>query len=110
MTMITTNLNAALLRHQTTPWDGRRETTDVKIRIDMPLPMPRWVMSSPSHMTSAVPAVHVRTIMHGLAGREVRDEPVPCGSWKPDWPSSPPLPLFSTNTNAGRLHRARARR
>ena len=44
------------------PWYGRRETTDVKIRIDMPLPMPRWVMSSLSHMTSAEPVVHVMTI------------------------------------------------
>ena len=51
----------------TRPWNGRRDTTDVKIRIDMPLPMPRWVISSPSHMTSAVPAVHVRMISAGLA-------------------------------------------
>ena len=28
----------------------------------MPLPMPRWVMSSPSHITMAVPAVQVRTM------------------------------------------------
>ena len=28
----------------------------------MPLPIPRWVISSPSHITSAVPAVHVMTI------------------------------------------------
>ncbi|MGX1505442.1 UNVERIFIED_CONTAM: hypothetical protein RKD43_004067 [Streptomyces graminofaciens] len=32
------------------------------MRIDMPLPMPRSVMSSPSHMTAAVPAVMVTTI------------------------------------------------
>ena len=32
----------------------------VKIRIDMPLPTPRCVISSPSHMTMAVPAVNVR--------------------------------------------------
>ena len=30
--------------------------------IDMPLPTPRWVISSPSHMISAVPAVIVSTI------------------------------------------------
>ena len=29
----------------------------------MPLPMPRSVMSSPSHMTAAVPAVIVMTIV-----------------------------------------------
>ena len=44
------------------PSAGSDEITLVKIRIDMPLPTPRWVMSSPSHMTMAVPAVIVRTI------------------------------------------------
>ena len=37
-------------------------TTWVKIRIDMPLPMPRSVISSPSHMITAVPAVIVMTM------------------------------------------------
>ena len=41
---------------------GRLEITDAKIRMDMPLPTPRWVMSSPSHMIMAVPAVSVSTI------------------------------------------------
>ena len=41
---------------------GMVDTTLVKIRIDMPWPMPRWVISSPSHMTTAVPAVMVSTI------------------------------------------------
>ena len=41
---------------------GSREITLAKIRIDMPLPMPRWVMSSPIHMIIAVPAVITRTI------------------------------------------------
>ena len=36
---------------------------EVKIRIDMPLPTPRSVMSSPSHMITAVPAVMVSTIV-----------------------------------------------
>ena len=36
---------------------------EVKIRIDMPLPIPRSVMSSPSHMMTAVPAVIVMTIV-----------------------------------------------
>ncbi len=35
--------------------------TWVKIMIDMPLPTPRSVMSSPSHMITAVPAVMVMT-------------------------------------------------
>ena len=33
-----------------------------KIMSEMPLPMPRWVMSSPIHMTNAVPTVSVNTI------------------------------------------------
>ena len=40
---------------------GRRLTTEAKISSDMPLPMPRWVISSPIHMSSAVPAVSVST-------------------------------------------------
>ena len=39
-----------------------RLTTLAKIRIDIPLPMPRWVISSPIHITMAVPAVMVRTM------------------------------------------------
>ena len=34
----------------------------MKIMIDMPLPMPRSVISSPSHMITAVPAVITMTI------------------------------------------------
>ena len=42
---------------------GNVEITEVKMRIDIPLPMPRSVMSSPSHMMTAVPAVIVMTMM-----------------------------------------------
>lgn len=41
---------------------GKVATTWVKIRMDMPLPTPRSVMSSPSHMITAVPAVMVTTM------------------------------------------------
>ena len=34
-----------------------------KMSSDMPLPMPRWVMSSPIHMISAVPAMSVMTMI-----------------------------------------------
>ena len=37
--------------------------TEVKISSDMPLPTPRSVISSPSHMMTAVPAVIVMTIV-----------------------------------------------
>ncbi|GAA3088651.1 hypothetical protein GCM10020254_36800 [Streptomyces goshikiensis] len=35
---------------------------EMNMRIDMPLPMPRSVTSSPSHMTTQVPAVIVMTM------------------------------------------------
>ena len=35
---------------------------EAKISSEMPFPMPRWVMFSPSHISSAVPAVSVVTI------------------------------------------------
>ena len=38
----------------------------VKIMIDMPLPTPRSVMSSPSHMITAVPAVMVMTMTRNV--------------------------------------------
>ena len=66
----------------------------------MPLPMPRWVISSPSHMTSAVPAVHVRMIRPALNAVKLWMSTVPAGSCVNDWPSRPPLPLFNTNTSA----------
>ena len=47
---------------------GKVATTWVKIRIDMPLPMPRSVISSPSHMITAVPAVMVMTMTRNVDG------------------------------------------
>ena len=44
------------------PCDGSVDTTEAKISSDMPLPMPRWVMASPIHISSAVPVVRVSTI------------------------------------------------
>ncbi len=42
--------------------DGMLDTILMKIMIDMPLPMPRAVMSSPSHMTMTAPATRLETI------------------------------------------------
>ena len=42
---------------------GITEMTVVKISSDMPLPTPRSVISSPSHMMTAVPAVMQITIV-----------------------------------------------
>ena len=41
---------------------GASARIDAKMMIEMPLPMPRFVISSPSHIRSAVPAVSVTTI------------------------------------------------
>ena len=50
------------LVHQAWTPLGRPATIEAKIISEMPLPMPRWVISSPSHMTTTQPAVSVRTI------------------------------------------------
>ena len=44
-------------------WAGKAAAICVKIMTDMPLPTPRSVMSSPSHMTMPVPAVMVSTMV-----------------------------------------------
>ena len=42
--------------------EGSRDTIDAKISSEMPLPMPRWVMSSPIHISITQPAVRHTTI------------------------------------------------
>ena len=49
------------LIHAVTP-DGMVERIDAKISSEMPLPMPRFVISSPIHISSVVPAVSVTMI------------------------------------------------
>ena len=71
ISMITENLNAPPCRRIALPSPGNDAMTLVKIRIDMPLPTPRWVMSSPSHMIMAVPAVSVSTISAMFGGVNV---------------------------------------
>ena len=44
------------------PWPGMCVAMPAKMSSDMPLPMPRSVMSSPNHMTSTAPAVMTTTI------------------------------------------------
>ena len=39
-------------------------TTEAKMTIDMPLPMPRWLISSPIHISTAVPATSVGMIRY----------------------------------------------
>ena len=52
---------------------GRRATIEAKIISEMPLPMPRWVISSPIHISSTQPAVSRCTIRKTCGGVEVRD-------------------------------------
>ena len=44
----------------------------MKIRRDMPLPMPRAVISSPSHMTAVVPAVSVMMMSSACSRSQIR--------------------------------------
>ena len=46
---------------------GTRDTMLTKMMSDMPLPMPRCVMSSPIHMMNAVPATSVNTTMKSVS-------------------------------------------
>ena len=50
-----------MFHHELIPC-GRPEAIDAKIISEMPLPIPRWVISSPNHMSSTQPAVSVMTI------------------------------------------------
>ena len=43
--------------------DGPRDTMPANRMIEMPLPIPFWVMCSPIHIISAVPAVKVIMIV-----------------------------------------------
>ena len=64
---------------------GRRAMMLAKMMRDMPLPMPRWVMSSPIHMMKAVPATKVTTMMMLVSqvGRPLLAKLMPnWGLWK----------------------------
>ena len=51
------------LFHQDCTPPGIRETIEAKIISEMPLPMPRWVISSPNHISE-----------HGAGGQRDRDQ------------------------------------
>ena len=59
---------------------------EVKISTDMPLPTPRSVMSSPSHMITAVPAVSVSDQDEDPEQALVRDDRLAgsCGNSRPE--------------------------
>src|SRR5215471_19484829 len=58
-----TEVNGPLVWKMVNISPGMTAMTCVKIRIDMPLPTPRSVISSPIHMMTAVPATMVITIV-----------------------------------------------
>ena len=63
--IITTKTWSGLVHHAWIPF-GRRETIEAKIISEIPLPMPRWVISSPIHISSVQPAVRQITIRKTL--------------------------------------------
>ena len=56
--IITTKTWSGLFHHFVMP-SGIRETIEAKISSEIPLPMPRWVISSPIHISTVQPAVSV---------------------------------------------------
>ena len=78
--------------------DGMLDTTLAKISNDMPLPMPRWVMVSPSHMSRAVPAVSTSTTRITRGAVKSGRTSTFVGLLAP--PSRPPPPLWNRNASA----------
>ena len=56
---------------------GSPETIDAKIISEMPLPMPRWVISSPIHISSTQPAVRQTTTRSTPPGEKLSNTGVP---------------------------------
>ena len=71
--IITLKTGSALFHHCVMPL-GRPETIEAKIISEMPLPMPRWVISSPIHISRIVPAVSDSTIRKTVRRVEVLDQ------------------------------------
>jgi hypothetical protein len=69
---------------------GKVEAIEVKMSSDMPLPMPRSVMSSPIHMMRPVPAVMVTTMSRIAAGLSLVMSWLHSGT-PADWENSAPL-------------------
>ncbi len=84
------------------PPEGMALTTEAKMSSDMPLPTPRWVMSSPIHMMRAVPAVSDSTtsITRGTVNSGIRSMAL--------LPNSPPPPLWNRKASPVDCNRARA--
>ena len=64
--IITTKTWSGLFHHAVIPL-GSPATIEAKIISEIPLPIPRWVISSPIHISSVQPAVRQITIRNTLA-------------------------------------------
>ena len=65
--MITLKTWSGFVHQADTPC-GMRDTIEAKIISEMPLPMPRWVISSPIHISSTHPAVRHSTTRTTVPG------------------------------------------
>ena len=88
------------------PAAGKRLTTEAKMSSDMPLPMPRWLISSPIHMSRAMPAVRVKTTMITRNGVNSGRTSMP--RLLPPPPRRPPPPLWKRNARPVDCSRAMA--
>ena len=71
--MITRNTWSGFVHQDCTPL-GIRDTMLAKISSEMPLPIPRWVISSPIHISSTRPGGQRDHDQEDLGQREVRDQ------------------------------------
>ena len=72
--IITLKTWSGLFHHGVDPVRAAAATIEAKIISEMPLPMPRWVISSPNHISSTQPAVSVIDDHEDAAEREVLDD------------------------------------
>ena len=78
--IITTKTWSELVHHFWIPV-GIPEAIEAKIISEIPLPIPRWVISSPSHISSVVPAVRQITIRKTLGPVSSPTTLVPAWFW-----------------------------
>ena len=103
------NLPQPLLILICQPSLGSRAMIEVKIRTDMPLPTPRSVISSPSHMTTPVPAVIVMTSVVSVSQLGSPVSVGTIGNWSHWLLNSCPERASATNADACRMPRPRVR-
>ena len=81
--IITLKTGSGFVHHAWMPL-GIRDAIEAKIISEIPFPIPRWVISSPNHMSRVVPAVSAMTIRNTLAKVRVPTTLAPAWLWN-DW-------------------------